>query len=67
LQEGFDFSGVHNLLEVASFCCKADAAPVELSANCRLNCSVALTKLYDDLGGDNARAKWDEEVQSYIQ
>ena len=55
------------MLEVSSYGFKRESAPYAISPNTRLNCSVALTKLYDDLGGDKARGVWDDQVIEYVQ
>ena len=55
------------ILDVASYGYKITQSPFPLSANTRLNCSVALSKLYDDLLADKYRDIWNEHVQSYIQ
>ena len=65
--DNLNIAGVKCLLQVASYGFKLDSAPYPLSPNTRLNCSVALTKLYDDLGGDKARGVWNEKVTEYIQ
>nr|CAB3267510.1 protein unc-45 homolog B-like [Phallusia mammillata] len=62
-----EIGGLQTLLEIASFGFKPDVAPVDITPNTRLNCAVALTKLYDDLGGDAARTVWDEKVRQYLQ
>ncbi|XP_076801844.1 protein unc-45 homolog B-like [Clavelina lepadiformis] len=62
-----EIGGVKNMLEVSSYGFKRESAPYAISPNTRLNCSVALTKLYDDLGGDKARGVWDDQVIEYVQ
>lgn len=63
----FIFSGVRNLMEVASYGYCIEKSPIPISSNTRLNCSVALSKLYDDLMSDQNRNKWNEHCQVYIQ
>jgi len=62
-----EVGGVKAILDVASYGYKITQSPFPLSANTRLNCSVALSKLYDDLLADKYRDIWNEHVQSYIQ
>jgi hypothetical protein len=60
--------GVRNMLEIAGYCHNPDSeeCPIDVTKNTRLNCSVALTKLYEDLGGDSARKEWDDRCSAYI-
>jgi len=62
-----EVSGVRNLMEVASYGYCIEKSPIPISSNTRLNCSVALSKLYDDLMSDQNRNKWNEHCQVYIQ
>jgi len=59
--------GLKNLLAVASRGYQIESSPYPMTKNTRQNCSVALSKLYDDLLSDQARSKWDEGCQTYVQ
>lgn len=59
--------GVRHMLEVAGHCQDPTSSPFDVTKNTRLNCAVALTKLYDDLGGDAGRQEWNDRCLAYIQ
>lgn len=62
-----EMGGVKSLLTIASYGHSPKDSPFATTNNTRLNCAVALSKLYDDLGGDLARSEWDEMVKEYVQ
>lgn len=62
-----EIGGVTALMNVASYGHHLKISPFRMTENTRLNCSVALSKLYDDLGGDKARESWNETVMKYVR
>ncbi|XP_078488527.1 protein unc-45 homolog B [Ciona intestinalis] len=62
-----DVGGLKSMLDVGSYGFAPGTSPFPITKNTRLNVSVALLKLYDDLGGDKARGVWDEKIFDYVQ
>lgn len=62
-----EIGGVKALMNVASYGYYLKISPFRMTENTRMNCSVALSKLYDDLGGDKARETWNDEATQFVR